>query len=154
MNNLNLKSKLAFYIKITCVLIVSLVVTGCDWVNNIVVIENKTNDSLYATYAIGKLPTDSIVNDRYRYLKTYIIAPDSSKTVHTFNLVLSKQPDTAKIYLYIFNVDSLNKYQKANRFKGIFLHSLLKKTVIQLNKVKEPVDTIEINKPVKRKPNG
>ena len=79
------KSQFKFYIKNTGVLIVSLFVTGCDWANNIVVIKNKTNDSLYATYAIGKLPTDSIVNDRYKYLKTYNIAPDSSKTVHTFN---------------------------------------------------------------------
>jgi ribosome-binding factor A len=57
---------------------------------------------------------------------------------------LNKAPDSAKIYIYIFNSDSLDKYQKLKHSNGILKHSLLKKIKIQLNKVKGHLDTIYV----------
>ena len=64
---------------------------------------------------------------------TYMVEADSN---------LLKAPDSAKTYIYILKLDSLRKFRKSKLTNGILNHSLLKKIVVQLNKVKEPVDTI------------
>ncbi|WP_259066419.1 hypothetical protein HDF24_22010 [Mucilaginibacter sp. X4EP1] len=58
---------------------------------------------------------------------------------------LSALPDSSKQYIYIFNSDSLDKYQKLKMCDGIVKRCLVKKIEIQLNKVKEPMDTVFIN---------
>jgi len=58
---------------------------------------------------------------------------------------LSAMPDSAIQFIYFFYLDSLNKYQKLQICDGIVNHCLLKRIEIQLNKVKEPMDTVFIN---------
>ncbi len=119
--------------------------TACDHIAQFAVIQNNTSDSLYASFNLGKYPTDSTVFIRHKYLTQIIVKPHSSRQVSLMNVVLNKLPDSSKIYLFIFNADSLKKNQKKAYSKGIFKQSLLKNVVIQLNKVKEPLDTIFIN---------
>ena len=120
--------------------------TACDHLVKVAVIQNNTSDSLYASFNLGKHLTDSIVYKRSKYLTQITIKPHSCRPISLMNVALNKLPDSSKIYLFIFDIDSLRKYQsKAGAF-GISKKSLLKKVIIQLNKVKEPTDTIRINK--------
>ncbi len=120
--------------------------TACDHLVEVTVIQNNTSDSLYASFNLGKYLTDSIVYNRSKYLTQITIEPHSLRPISLLNVTLKKRPDSSKIYLFIFDIDSLRKYQSKADSRGISKKSLLKKVIIQLNKVKEPVDTIYINK--------
>jgi hypothetical protein len=128
------------------ILLAAFVIAGCERMSDIAIVKNNSAKSIFIIYTLGKLVTDESVAAYYNDLKEYLIEPDSSKKLSTFNRILKSEPDSSKIYLYIFNVDSLNKYKKASHFKGIVAHSLVKYIEIQVNKVNEPVDTIYVNK--------
>jgi hypothetical protein len=135
-----------FNISASIILLATCFIVGCDWMNYVAIVKNNSNKSIFIIYTLGKFVTDSSVATYYNDLKEYIIEPDSSKKLSTFNRVLNKEPDSSKIYLYFFSVDSLNKYKKVSHFKGIVAHSLIKHIEIQLNKVEEPIDTIYVDK--------
>ncbi|TWI95607.1 hypothetical protein JN11_04346 [Mucilaginibacter frigoritolerans] len=139
-----MKSK--FYVSVTLILIAIFFITGCDWASKVAIVKNRSNKPIYIVYSLHSFVSDSSVIGSYKYLKEYIVNPDTFKTILTFDRVLNREPDSSKIYLHIFNVDSLIKYEKASHFKGIFAHSLIKSVKIQLNKVKEPADTIYVDK--------
>jgi hypothetical protein len=86
--------------------------------------------------------TDSILYNE-RFSKYWFEAKDSG-FVSLPNIKLGYQSDSVKAYLYVFNSDSLFKYQDLKKVEGIVQHSFIKKVVIQLNQVKEPLDTIYI----------
>lgn len=93
----------------------------------------------------GKIMTDSILcNARVNIL---YIQPGESEPMETGRPdgELSKLPDSSKQVVYVFNMDSVNKYRKLKLCDGIVKHCLVKQLEIQLNKVKEPFDTISIN---------
>jgi hypothetical protein len=133
-------------IKITTILILPLFIVGCERVNEIAVVKNNSKKPIFIIYTLGKVATDSSIGRYFNTLKEYTIDPNSVKKLSTFDRALDKEPDSSTIYLRIFNLDSLNKYGKVSHFKGILTHSLVKSINIQLNKVKEPVDTIYVDK--------
>ena len=107
-------------------------------------IKNNTNDALVGGNWYKSMTDSVLCNDRI-YLNSYV-GPHLSQGLATGGDVnLSSQPDSAKEYIYIFNEDSLTKYQKLKICDGIVKHCLVKKIEIQLNKVKDPMDTVFIN---------
>ncbi len=98
----------------------------------------------------GKFMSDSILCNDDIYLDQYI-QPGLLTTLTTIYYRqddLINLPDSRKQYVYFFNLDSLNKYQKLKVCDGIVKRCLIKKIEIQLNKVKDPLDTIFINSSV------
>lgn len=91
-----------------------------------------------------KSMTDSVLCSN-RVNLGYYIQPGLSESLITRPVDLNKEPDSSKEYIYIFNSDSLNKYEKLKICGGIVKHCLVKKIEIQLNQVKGLRDTIFIN---------
>jgi hypothetical protein len=87
---------------------------------------------------------DSLLyNDRI-YMN-YYIQPNLTESIATGYPGIFGAPDSVKAYIYVFNPDSINKYRSLKIQNGILKHSLLRKIEIQVNKAKEPLDTIYIN---------
>jgi hypothetical protein len=107
-------------------------------------IKNNTNSDLCGAEWDKYMPDSLLCNDRINI--SYYIQPHLSAGLFTSPVGnLNLQPDSLKQYIYIFNLDSLNKYQKLKICDGIVRSCLVKKIEIQLNKVKEPMDTIFVN---------
>ena len=112
-------------------------------------IKNNTNADLVGAEWDKFMPDSLLCNDRI-YLGHYL-QPGLSQGLSTSHFRegdLIGLPDTAKQYFYFFNLDSLNKYQKLKICDGIVKRCLVKRIEIQLNKVKDPTDTIFINSSV------
>jgi len=106
-------------------------------------IKNNTRQDLVGANWFEEMADTSLCNDRI-YINTYV-QPGLIKELSTRPINLERQPDSVKEYIYIFNSDTLEKYRKLKICEGIVKRCLVKKIVIQLNKVKEPLDTIFIN---------
>ena len=117
---------------------------SCDYIDKVVIIKNNSRKPVFYIFPFEISKTDSSVNEFYTNQKQYILKPDSLKNLFLFNTNLKTQPDSSKVSLYIFDIDSLNKYKKVASFKNMMNRSLIKKIEIQLNKVKEPVDTVYV----------
>jgi hypothetical protein len=130
---------------IVLIFITVTLLSGCDHLNKVAIMKNNSNKPIYLIYTLGKVVTDSSVAKYYSNLKEYSVQPDSLKILSTFNRKLEKEPDTSKLYLYIFDIDSLNKYQKVPHYTNLLKYSMIKKMELQLNKIKDPIDTLYIN---------
>jgi len=106
-------------------------------------IKNNTNQDIIAADWFKDMNDSLLYNDRI-YMG-YYIQPKLTETMATGYGGLFGYPDSVKAYIYVFNPDSIDKYRKLKIQKGIFKNSLLKKIVIQVNKAKEPLDTVFIN---------
>ena len=107
-------------------------------------VKNNTSDTLVGANWYRNMTDSVLCNDRI-YLN-YYLQPHLSESLATGgNVNLSSESDSSKEYIYIFNEDSLNKYQKLKICSGIVKHCIVKKIEIQLNKVKDPMDTVFIN---------
>ncbi len=113
-----------------------------DWQADIAIIKNNTPNLILIAKQRNDYLTDSILYHE-RFSETWIDV-NKAHIISLPNTRLNNQPDSAKIYLYVFNGDSLNAYQSSKRVKGILKSCLIKKIEIQENKVKEPLDTIYI----------
>jgi hypothetical protein len=109
--------------------------------NKIATIKNNTSGVIACELLKNGLITDSSLFKDTSYM-SYLIKPQHYDNYTVPDSNLTKAPDSAKTYIYILNLDSINKFRKSGIKNGIFYHSLMKKIVIQLNKVHEPVDTI------------
>jgi hypothetical protein len=108
-------------------------------------IKNNTNTDLAGAEWDNFMADSLLCNDRINL--DYYIQPGLFEELSTRPNKgdLQELPDSSKQYIYIFNLDSLNKYQKLKICEGIVKRCLVKKIEIQLNKVKEPMDTVYIN---------
>ncbi|HTD39096.1 MAG TPA: hypothetical protein VK671_00650 [Mucilaginibacter sp.] len=124
-----------------------LVLCGCIYEKlheGIGYIKNNTKEDLVGANWYKEMADSMLCNDKI-YLDSYIQPGlvTGMGTTHYKNF--SDQPDSIKEYIYVFNKDTLDKYQRLKMCKGIVKRSLVKRIEIQLNKVKEPMDTIFIN---------
>ncbi len=126
-----------FYISV-----VLLMMYSCHWKAEIVAVKNTTTDSLLVARQLNEKMDDNILYNESFYED--FISPKITYTITLPDRVLRRAPDSDKIYIYIFNIDTVNKYQRLKKVNGIVKQSLLKKVVIQLNKVRPPLDTIYI----------
>lgn len=108
-------------------------------------IKNNTKTDLAGAEWDEFMADSMLCNDKINL--SYYIQPNLSEPLSTRpdKGNLSELPDSVKQYIFIFNLDSLNKYQKLKLCGGIVKHCLVKKIEIQLNKVKKPWDTVYIN---------
>jgi hypothetical protein len=113
-----------------------------DFQSDIAIIKNNTSSRLLIAKQPDEIMTDSTLYNE-RFSKTWIEA-NQTQFVILHNIKLSGQPDSVKTYLYVFNCDSVYKYQSLKKMKGIVQHTFIRKIEIQLNKVKVPLDTIYI----------
>lgn len=123
------------------------IISSCGEILHIPIgyVKNNTQTDVVGAYWYSDMADSLLCNDRI-YLDTYL-QPGLSQGIATSpdKGEISKLPDSTKEYIYFFNKDSLDKYQKLHLCNGIVKHCLVKKVVIQLNKVKEPFDTVYIN---------
>ncbi len=127
--------------KIACILILASVFESCHWQADVAVVENNTSDTITCLLWDDEPITDNMLYNDRLYFK-YWIDPKQNETVSLPNRKFKNAPDSEKVFLYLFNIDSLNKYQKSKQLSGILKKSLLKKVVFQLNKIVQPLDTI------------
>ncbi|SDP86359.1 hypothetical protein SAMN05428975_3122 [Mucilaginibacter sp. OK268] len=118
-----------------------LFIISCDSNNKIATIKNNTSGIIACALLKNEIMTDSTLYNDTSYMG-YLIPPQHYDTYMVLDSNLLKAPDSAIRYIYILKLDSLNKFRKLKLTNGILKHSLLKKIVVQLNKVREPVDTI------------
>ena len=109
---------------------------------SIAVLKNNSHNQILVAKQLDEFMTDSTLY-KESFQSTWITV-DNYRKITVPNRNLASQPDSVKVYLYVFNADSVDKYQALKKSKGILKSSLIRKIVIQLNKVKEPLDTIYI----------
>jgi len=109
--------------------------------NKIATIKNNTPNTIACALLDDDTMTDSSLYSDTSYMR-YLIQSQHYDTYMIPDSNLLKAPDSAKTYIYILKLDSLNRFRKRKVINGILEHSLLKKIEVQLNKVMEPVDTI------------
>jgi hypothetical protein len=130
-----------------CVSFFAILLCGCGEVLHIGIgyIKNNTNCDLVGAEWDEFMPDSMLCNDKV-YL-SYYIQPHLVKYLSTRpnKGSLTELPDSVKQIIFIFNKDSLDKYQKLKLCDVIVKRCLVKKIEIQLNKVKEPLDTVFIN---------
>lgn len=117
------------------------IVSCSTWNNKIATIKNNTSSIIACSLLKNGIMTDSSLYNDTSYMR-YLIQPQHYDTYTVPDSNLTKAPSSAKTYIYILKLDSLNKFRKLKLMNGILMHSLLKKIEVQLNKVKEPLDTI------------
>ena len=124
-------------------LLILLLIASCStkYNNKIATIRNNTSSVIACSILKTGIMTDSLLYKDTSYMG-YLIQPHQYDTYTMPDSNLLKAPDSAKTYLYILKLDSLNKFRKLKVTNGILKQSLIKMIVIQLNKVHEPVDTI------------
>jgi len=122
--------------------IMCLISCAYDWHSGIALIKNNTTSRILISKQPNQLMTDSILfNERF---DEYWIDKGKFQKLSLPNTVLSSKPDSEKAYLYVFNCDSVDKYQALKKVRGIMKSAFIRRIEIQLNKVKEPLDTIYI----------
>lgn len=126
------------------ILLISLFAISCDHKSKIAIVKNNTSTLVIGGLWHDEHMTDSDLYNNKIYIE-YWIAPRGSNVITVPGSNLDTAPDSIKKYLYIFNNDTVDKYQKLKQYKGILRHSLLKIIKVQINKVKASVDTIYIN---------
>jgi hypothetical protein len=131
--------KIARLIIITIVLLSSCII---DVHSNFAVIKNDTRSRLFIAELENDNMSDSILY-KERFSKTWI-EPNRSGPLFIPNAKLKAFPDSAKIYLYIFNCDSMYKMRALKKVNDLVKRSFIQKIEIQLNTVKEPLDTIYV----------
>ena len=124
--------------------LVSLFAVSCDQKSKIAIIKNNTSELVIGGLWRDDRMSDSDLYDNNVYFE-YSIAPGESNAITIPGSNLNTAPDSTKKYLYIFNNDIVNKYQKLKQCKGVLKSSLLKIIKIQINTVKAPIDTVYIN---------
>jgi hypothetical protein len=111
--------------------------------NKIATVKNNTNNMIVCALTSNDIMTDNILYGDTSYL-SHLIKPHSYDTYMIDDSNLVKAPDSEKAYIYIISLDSVDKFKKLKIVNGILKHSLLKKIIIQVNKVQEPLDTVYV----------
>jgi hypothetical protein len=122
-------------------LAILILIISCTSNNKIATIKNNSSSTIACALLNNGIMTDSSLYNDTSYMR-YLIPSQHYDTYTVPDSNLLKAPDSAMRYIYILKLDSLNKFRKLKLTTGILKHSLLKKIVVQLNKVQEPLDTI------------
>jgi hypothetical protein len=135
--------KLKIKAKANWLVVISLIMVSCsyDWKAKVGIIKNDTKDSIVVAVS-NKEITDSILYNKL-YLD-YVIGSNESTIITLPGKVPSQAPDSERVYIYVIKKDSLNKYQGLEHSNSVLKQSFLNKFEIQLNKIKNPLDTIYI----------
>ncbi|WP_316839142.1 hypothetical protein [Pedobacter gandavensis] len=116
-----------------------------DRKSEVVVINNNTTSSILVAKLLIPNLTDSLVFIDYLD-QTHVNSGEVSSIWLPYGN-LKNLPASEIAYFYIFNVDSLEKYRSIKKVQGILKASLIRRFSIQLNEVKNQVDTVYVIKP-------
>ena len=114
---------------------------SCTYNETIATIKNNSSNVVGCIFSNSKITSDEFVYNDTTY-KQYLIQPQKYDNYSLLDSNLNKAPNSAKKYIYIFDIDSLDKFKNRKSIKGILKRSLLKAIVIQLNRA--PLDTIYV----------
>jgi hypothetical protein len=118
---------------------------GCftHWQSEVVVIKNDLSSAILIAKQPEDLMTDSILfNESF---SSDVIGPFTDQVIALPNVSLKHALDSEMVYVYVFKLDTLTKFRREKKIKSIVDKSLLRKVQIQLNLIKEPLDTIIID---------
>jgi len=110
----------------------------------IVVVANDGNSPLLIVKQPDQFMTDSMLY--HGYVSETLFHTGEIKTISLPIFSLRSLPDSEKMYLLIFNLDSVRKIRNEQRIDGIVRKSLIKKVSVQLNKVDDDLDTVYLSK--------
>ncbi|WP_316841954.1 hypothetical protein [Pedobacter gandavensis] len=129
------------------VLILVLVISGCvmDRKSEVVAINNNTTSGVLVVQNTNTNIADSLVFNGY--VDQIQLSPGEITSIWVPYISIKKLPNSEKTTFSFFNVDSLEKYRKLKKMKGIIKSSLIRKFSIQLNKVQDPVDMVYVIEP-------
>ena len=113
--------------------------------NGVVVVANDTKSSLLTVKQPDQIITDSLLYNRH--LDETIFDTGEIMTISLPIFGINSVPDSEKLYLFVFDLDSIKKITRSKKIEGICSNSLIKIVSIQLNEVKEDdLDTIYVSK--------
>ena len=131
-------------VNISALLIIMFIISCTTNYNKIATIKNNTSNTITYLLRENGMMTDSSLYNDTSYM-THLIKPQRYDNYIIPDSNLTKAPDSAKTYIYLLRLDSLNKFRRLKLIDGILKHSIIKKIVVQLNKVNEkPLDTIYV----------
>lgn len=122
-------------------LISVLVISGCvvDRRSEVVVINNNSRSSVLVVKTPIPDLTDSLVFIDHLDQTDFSSGEIRGIAVPYGNL--KNLPASEKMYVYIFSIDSLEKYRRLKKMQGIMKSSLIREFSLQLNQVQDPVRT-------------
>jgi hypothetical protein len=120
----------------------AILASSCDQKNAVMAVKNQTRREIIGAGLVDDSLADSDLVKEQLPMNIYV-HPGKFQDVGIFDFRFGDKNDTSKLYLYIFNEDTLNKYRGLNMRKGILEKSLIKKLVIQLSTVKS-LDTLYV----------
>ena len=120
---------------------------SCDLHSEFAIIRNDTSDTLVAVgwndKELGAI-TDSLIYNNRIYMPDDI-EPNKYTRVRLQFINFHNAHDSAKMQLYILNVDSLSHYRQLRLNRNILSHCLFRKITVQANKIGNG-DTIDIKR--------
>ena len=128
------------------IMFITLSIWSCemDKKTGIVVIANDKNSPLLIVKQPDQIITDSLVFfdqvDGTEFIKGEV------RTISLPYNGFKSLPDSEKLYLFILNLDSVEKFRNDKSIDGILSKSLIKKVSIQLNEVKDKLDTVYVSR--------
>jgi len=130
-------------IKVFFIVLLTLsLLTSCHKLAEVAIIKNNLKSEIIVGIQPDDVMTDSTLYNEY--FRKNLIKAGAIETIDIPNRVPGNSDDSEKVYLYVFNKDSLYKYQNLKIANGIIKKAFLRKISIQLNKITSPMDTIYI----------
>ena len=123
-----------------------LTLTSCDWQSDVAVVSNKRTDTIsvipWKDKELGPISDSMIYNDRL-YMPDQI-NPGESKTITLPDRHFGNAPDSEKLDLYIFDLDSINVYRSKKEKLFMLKKCLLKKIKIPVKQLADKIDTFQV----------
>ena len=120
----------------------STMIMSCDQNTPVLAVKNNSTCLISGASLVNDtLTDDDLYNDKVNM--NIFLEPGKFQDIGVLSYKFGDQNDTSMLYLYIFREDSLKKYLQQKKVNGILTKSLIKKVVIQLNKLKK-IDTIYV----------
>ncbi|PYF74194.1 hypothetical protein [Pedobacter nutrimenti] len=128
------------------IILVTLLIWGCytNKKTGILVVANGTQSPLTVVKQPDQIITDSLVFFDQLDKTEFIVG--ETKAISLPYSGFKSLPDSKKTYLYVFNSDSLDKWRNEKKIDGILKKCLIKTFSIQLNQVKDKLDTVYISR--------
>lgn len=132
--------------KVKIALISILVLGGCvmDRKSSVLVIANDTDSNILVVKQPYREITDNLVFSNHLDWEEF--NSGEIKTVWLPYSRLRNLPPNERAYFYVFNTDSLEKYRGLKKANGIIKLCLIKEFSLQLNEVKDQLDTLYVSK--------
>lgn len=119
-----------------------LIFTSCYWdrKSQVLAVRNMTIDTVFVVKTLSAKMTDSILFNA-DYDVDYFM-PRTDNLIYVPKIAHEKGEKSNHLYVYFFKAMAVREGIKSQKMKGLFNHSFIKFVQINLEKIKNPVDTI------------